>query len=63
MAKTTVNLQCRISWWVRPYIWAVSIFLQSVAPFLNPVGDGAQSFIDKQIEFITKRGVRFVVNN
>ncbi|WP_159091716.1 hypothetical protein [Aminobacter sp. MSH1] len=55
----TVHLTVHVAWWVTPYLFAVTVFLRSIAPFLDGDDDRIDHFIERQGAFIAKRGVRF----
>ena len=59
MARSLVTLECRIAWWVRPYLWSAALFARSVEPFLAPDDDRLDEFVTRQVEFVTRHGVRF----
>jgi hypothetical protein len=49
--RITVHLTLHMRWWVKPYLFAVALFLKSIA-----------AFIDRQVAFIANRGFRFYCN-
>ncbi|SDP40547.1 hypothetical protein SAMN04488061_2878 [Filomicrobium insigne] len=62
MATLTVTLKVRVAWWVRPYLWAATLFAMSVAPFLDVDDDRLESFKERQVTFIAKHGIRYFID-
>lgn len=62
MAACVVTFECRIAWWVQPYLWVACLFVQSVAPFLMLDDGRLDGFIERQVNFVTKHGVHLYCN-
>lgn len=62
MAECVVDLECRMAWWVRPYLSMAALFVRSVELFLDLDDDRLDRFLDRQSAFIAKHGVRFYCN-
>ncbi len=58
MATVIMNLSCKLSWWVRPYLMALKLFIWSVAPFIDEDDERFHRFIHGQMHFIIDYGVK-----
>lgn len=52
---TTARLFLRRRWWVRPYIWALSLF---VTFFAVAIDDDLQEWLSREGEWIAKHGFK-----
>ncbi|RWK12532.1 hypothetical protein [Mesorhizobium sp.] len=58
MANLTLAFECKMAWWVVPYLGAVCLFIRSVAPFMDDE-ERIEAFIQCQAAFVARHGVRF----
>ncbi|WAX93193.1 hypothetical protein N7E70_015960 [Aminobacter sp. NyZ550] len=60
MNSVTVHFAVRVSWWVKPYLIAASLYVRAVSPFLDVDDDRLDGFVEQQAEFVRRNGIRVI---
>ena len=59
MAQLSKKLDVRFSWWVKPYLDLLMLFVLTVGPFLDEDDERIDEFLARQSQFICRHGVHF----
>lgn len=57
MARTTMTLEVRMAWWVRPYLMAAVMAVKTVEPFCDIDDDHLADFVERQAAFVARHGI------